>query len=181
MALSPKKKQIYLENLKRTNPQQYYAELAQQQADEARAANEKRYTESMGIYDQIISQYAPGGEYMKGAEAGLERQKTRDVATQVSQSISSGLFGTTVPATAGKRWEEDVGQPQRLKLEDVRTQAYAGALGQKAEAIERREDAYPDYSSISNMMTQAAQAPQQSQKGIWMSRLGGQPYFVPYK
>jgi hypothetical protein len=127
----------------------------QEAAEEARKANEERYAQAMKIYEDIEAMYAPGGAFGAGYEAELEATKKRDVASEVSQSISSGLFGTTVPTTAAKRWEETVGAPARLKLEDLRMGKYAEAMGAKAGLIERREDVYPDYSTIANLLMQS--------------------------
>lgn len=149
-----------------------YIKMAESQAAQARAANLQRYSQIQGIYDEIIARYQPGGGFMAGAEAGLEQQKGRDVASEVAQTISSGLYGTTVPSTAAKRWEMDVGAPQRLKLEDIRTQALSQAQVGKAGVIERREDTYPDYSMIAQLISQSAQtsqaAPRQRSYTDWM-------------
>jgi hypothetical protein len=138
---------------------QSYIDMATTQANEARAANLKRYDEMMGIYNQIAEQYSPTGTFGAGYKAELEATKKRDVASATSQSIESGLYGTSIPATAGAKWEETVGAPARLKLEDIRTERYAGALEKKAGAVERREDTYPDYSQIAQMLMQASARP----------------------
>jgi len=154
---------IHYEYLRPTASQfdvQSYIKKAESQAAEARAANLQRYSQMQGIYDEIVARYQPGGGFMAGAEAGIEQQKTKDVSSEIAQTVSSGLYGTTVPSTAAKRWEMDVGAPQRLKLEDIRTQALSQAQMQKAGAIERREDVYPDYSMIAQLMAQTAQQPQ---------------------
>jgi hypothetical protein len=139
------------------NDLESYIQQATNQANEARAANLKRYDEMMGIYNQIAEQYSPTGTFGAGYKAELEATKKRDVASATSQSIESGLYGTSIPATAGAKWEQETGATARLKLEDIRTERYASALGQKAGAIERREDTYPDYSQIAQMLMQTSQ------------------------
>jgi len=122
----------------------------------AAAANQRRYEQALAIYDEIINRYGPGGTFMAGAEAELERQKERDVAAEIAHSISAGMYGTTRPGTAGRRWEAEVGAPSRLKLEDIRMERLSQAQVGKAGAIERVEDAYPDYALMAGLMSQAA-------------------------
>ena len=131
----------------------------QQQQEGARLANEQRYQEAMELYGQIIEQYEPGGAFGAGYEAQLERTKTRDVAASQQALISGGLFGTSVTAGLPKKWEEEVGQPARLKLEDVRMGRYTEAVGAKAGLIERREDVGPDYATIAQLSMAAANRP----------------------
>jgi hypothetical protein len=127
--------------------------------EEARQRNLQRYEEAKGIYGEIEAMYAPGGTFGAGYEAQLATQKKRDVAAQVAQSVSSGLFGTTAPATAAKSWEETVGAPARLKLEDIRMEKLAEAKQAKAGLIERREDIYPDYGLLAGLISQGSQSP----------------------
>lgn len=111
--------------------------------EKANIANEKRYSQGMGIFDQLLKMYSPGGQFGKGFEAQIERTKEKDVASGAQSLVSSGLYNTTGTAGLGKAWEEDVGQPARLKLEDLRMGRYGDALTQKAGFIERREDIGP--------------------------------------
>lgn len=128
----------------------------QAKQDAANLANEQRYAEALSIYDEIITQYRPEGGFLRGAEAGLEKQKGREVAGQTQSLVSSGLFGTSITAGLGSKWEAEVGQPARLKLEDIRMGRLAEALQSKAGLVERREDVGPDYASIAALSAQAA-------------------------
>jgi len=123
----------------------------------AKSANIKRYQEALGIYDEIVGMYEPGGGFGAGYEAKLEQTKTRDVGTAIQQNISSGLYGVQTTGGAASRWEAEVGQPARLQLEDVRMGRYGEALKGKAGVIERREDTYPDMGLIASLYSQAAQ------------------------
>jgi len=127
--------------------------LSQFQAKEkeARASNLKRYEQAMSIYDQIIARSQPGGAFEKRALGEIERRKTKGVGQEMQQLISSGLFGTTTAATAGRRWEAEVGEPARMTLEDMMEQRVTGAQQAKAGFIERRQDPYPDYSMLANV------------------------------
>ena len=133
----------------------------QAKQDAANAANEKRYEEALALYGDIVEQYKPGGAFGAGFESTLERQKTKTVAGQTQQLVSSGLYGTSVTAGLGQKFEEEVGMPARLKLEDMRMGRYAEAVGQKAGLIERREDTGPDYGMIAQLSAQAASRPRQ--------------------
>lgn len=134
-------------------------EQFQQQEQAAKAANLQRYQAAMEIYDEIISRYRPGGEFGKAALGQLEARKVRDVGKETQQLISSGLYGTTTMAATGRRWEEAVGGPERLKLEDIQMQRLSEAQVGKAGFIERREDIGPDYGMIAQLASRAGQAP----------------------
>lgn len=128
----------------------------QAKQEAANLANEQRYAEALSIYDEIIGQYRPEGGFLTGAKAELEKQKGREVAGQTQSLVSSGLFGTSITAGLGQKWEAEVGQPARLKLEDIRMGRLAEALQSKAGLVERREDVGPDYASIAALSAQAA-------------------------
>ncbi len=104
----------------------------------------------MNLYDQIIGMY--GSDYGSGELAMLERQKTKDLAGAEQALVSSGLYGTTMTAGLPKKWEEEIGVPSRLKLEDVRKSALAGAYGAKAAAVQGIEYQPIDYSTIASLM-----------------------------
>jgi hypothetical protein len=140
--------------------------------DQANAAAFERENEIRGIFDDIVGTYAPGGSYLKGAEAMIDRQKQKYVGSATQNLISSGLFGSTMTAGLPGKFEEEIGMPSRLKLEDMRTQAYTGALGQKASFIERIEEQVPDYGLMANLTAQAQQ-PQQSLSSWLAETFGG--------
>jgi len=142
---------------------------ATERANEAAA---KRESEVRGLLDEIVGMYAPGGDFGAGYEAELARTKTQDLARGTQALISSGLYGTTMAAGLGTAWEEAVGAPSRLKLEDVRTQRYAEALGQKAGFIERIEDVSPSFELMAGLEQQAAAVPKQSLED-WLSETFG--------
>jgi hypothetical protein len=137
-------------------------EQLQAQKQAAKAANLKRYEQAMAIYDEIISRYRPGGEFGRAALGQLEKRKIRDVGKETQQLISSGLYGTTTMAATGRRWEESVGGPERLKLEDIQMQRLSEAQIGKAGFIERREDIGPDYGMIAQLASQVGAAPQRT-------------------
>jgi hypothetical protein len=121
---------------------------------EARAANEARYAEAKQIYDEIIGMFSPEGDFGKGLLAQLDRAKEKSVAQGSQALVSSGLYGTTQAAGLEKKFEEEVGAPARLQIESERIGKYTGALKDKAGMIERREDEYPDYNMIAQLVRQ---------------------------
>jgi len=84
------------------------------------------------VLDKIIKQYQPGGDFGKGELALLGRAKTKAMAGVGQQLVGAGLAGTTAGAGATQRWEEEIGMPARLKLEDVRTERLVQAMLAKA-------------------------------------------------
>lgn len=119
-------------------------------------ANVQRYKEGIGLHDENIAQFLPGGSFGAGMEAQLERAATKSVAQSQQSLVSSGLQGTTTAANIRKKWEEDVGTPARLQMEDIKAQKLAAARAEKAGFIERRQDIGPDYSTIASLAKTAA-------------------------
>ena len=97
--------------------------------------------EIIKLLNDIIARYKPGGEFGKPEEALLKRAKTKSLAETGQALVSSGLGGTTIGAGAGRKWEEEVGMPSRLQLEDIRSQRLTGAMGAKAGYLERGQAA----------------------------------------
>lgn len=137
-------------------------------AAQARQANLQRYEQGMGLWDEIIQQYQPGGGFGAGAMAAYERGKTKAVGAGMQQLVSSGLANTTVAATIGKKYEEEVGTPFRLQLQDVQSQRLTEAQAGKAGFIERRTDQYPDAGMAAGLGQQAGYA-----QGIQAGGYGG--------
>jgi len=126
---------------------------------EANRRNEERYRQALEEYDKIIQMYSPGGAFGKGFEAQLERGRIKSLAQGTQALVSSGLYGTTMQAGLGKKFEEEVATPARLQLEDLRMQRLAGARQARAGLIERREDVAPSYALMAQLAAQAAAAP----------------------
>lgn len=126
-------------------------QISAQQAS-AKQANLQRYAEIMDIYNKVIARAQPGGAFEKAGLAQIETAKTKGVGQEMQQMISSGMYGTTTAAGVGRGWEAEVGAPARLRLEDIMQQRLTTAQLGKAGAIERREDVYPDYNALLQML-----------------------------
>ena len=137
----------------------------EQMTQDVNAANKEREKEIRGIMDEIIQMYQPGGAYGAGTEAMLNRQKQKDIASATGSLVSSGLFGTTLTAGLPKKWEEEIGVPSRMKLEDVRYGALTSALQAKAQFIENIQNEFPDYGMLSQLYAQGAATPTFSTSG----------------
>jgi len=122
---------------------------------EANRRNEERYRQALEEYDKIIQMYSPGGAFGKGFEAQLERGRIKSLAQGTQALVSSGLYGTTMQAGLGKKFEEEVATPARLQMEDIRMQRLAGARQARAGLIERREDVAPSYALMAQLVQQA--------------------------
>ena len=128
----------------------------------AEQATKKRENEIRSLFDEIISMYKPGGSYGAGTEAMLGREKQKYLGSAMQNLISSGMYGSTMTAAMPKKFEEEVGMPTRAKLEDLRYDRLASALGQKASFVERIEDQTPSYELMAGLQQQASAQPQQS-------------------
>ena len=129
---------------------------ARKATEEARAANEKRYQEALGLTDQMMALYGP--DFQKGAEAELVRAKQQSVDQGMNALIQSGLGATGGAASLATAWEQSVGSEARLKLEDLIAQNKAAALQSKINVIASKEDMYPDYAQIYSGAAGAAAA-----------------------
>lgn len=124
------------------------------QASSARTANLERYNQAMDIYSNIEKMYAPGGQLETRGMEMIESQRNKDLAYSAQSGVSSGLSQTTRQQYASKRWTEDVGAPALQDLQYKSQASLAGAMGQRAGFIERREDEYPDYGMIAQLTSQ---------------------------
>jgi len=78
------------------------------------------------------AQYAPGGGFGKGTEAGLERGRVKAMASGMQGLVGAGLAGTTMAGGLGLRYEEEVAAPTRAGVEGLRAQAISGIEMQQA-------------------------------------------------
>jgi hypothetical protein len=124
---------------------------------EARQANEQRYQQGMGILDQAIQRYQPGGSFGAGAMAQYEQGKTQAMAQGMQSLVNSGLSNTTMAAGMPLAYEQEVGTPFRLQLNDMRMQNLTDAEKNKTDFISAREDPYPDFGMFANLAMQAGQ------------------------
>lgn len=127
------------------------SQIGAQQAS-AQRANLQRYAQMMEIYNRQIARAQPGGAFEKRGLAEIETARTRGVGREMQQMISGGMYGTTTAAGVGRGWEAEVGAPARLRLEDIMEQRLSAAELGKAGAIERREDVYPNYGALLQML-----------------------------
>ncbi len=123
----------------------------QQQQESANAANEQRFQQGLEIFDRIIKQQETGDVSEKAIEAAISRGSTKAVAQGTQSLVSSGLASTTQAAGLGKKFEEEVGVPARLRAADIRQQRLNQARRDKAGFIERREDIGPSFSDIAGL------------------------------
>ena len=120
--------------------------------EDTNAATKARETETRGILDEIVGMYREGGAYGQGVEASLGREKTQAMATGTQSLISSGLYNTTGLAGLSGKFEEEVGAPTRMKLEDLRMDKLSSALGQKAQFVTDIQNTQPDYKLLASLL-----------------------------
>lgn len=88
-------------------------------------------------FREAIAQYEPGGGFGKGVEAGLERGRTKALASGMQSMVSAGLAGTTAAAGIGKKYEEEVAAPTRAGVESERAQRISQLKAALATAEQR--------------------------------------------
>ena len=96
---------------------------------------------AMSAIQKAIAYYQEGGGFGKGAEAALERSRTKAVASGGQSLVSAGLAGTTMMAGLGKKFEEEVGMPTRARVEETRAGAISGLEMAKAQIIQGATEA----------------------------------------
>ena len=126
---------------------------------------------ALAAYQKAIAQYQPGGGFMKGIEAGLERGRTKSMASGMQSLVSSGLSNTTTAAGLGKKYEEEVGAPTRAGAESQRVQGlaslYASLGGAEQGAYEGSAGRGLGYAQLG-----ASQSAQAGQLGLGYAQLG---------
>jgi hypothetical protein len=137
----------------------------QTQADAANQANEQRYSQGMGIFDQLVGMYQPGGSFGQGMMGQYQQVKEQALASQYQGMVSSGLANTTTAAGMNSAYEQRVGTPFRMQLADLMTEKLSGAMQAKAGFIERREDVPPSPELMANLVTQAEAGPDTNGSG----------------
>ena len=140
----------------------YSSYLAQQRPTLTKGASK--------AWKTAIAQYAPGGGFGEGVEAGLERGRVKSVSSGMQSLVSSGLAGTTMAAGLGKKFEEEVADPARARVESTRAQAIsnlqAGYAGAQQRGYETAEDrALRQRLSSQQISSQEGMAGQQLQYG----------------
>jgi len=154
----------------------------QKQQQQAREATQKRLDDILKTYDEVIAKYQPGGEYMRGLEAQLEREREKTMAAGMQNLVGRGLSGTTLGQTQAMQFAEDVAAPTRARMEDIRMDKLVEAMTGKAGVLERVEDVGPDPGLVAQLSMQAAAAPItrassfQPRGGLdWLSAPAGTP------
>jgi hypothetical protein len=122
----------------------------------AEAANKLRETEIRNLYSDIIARYGPEGSFGAGYEAEIEQAKKKSIAEGTQAAVSGGLAnivgGRQAIGNLGKTFEQEVGAPARLKLEDLRAEKLSGAQQDFASFIERISDTGPDLNLIAQLL-----------------------------
>lgn len=143
----------------------------QEEAEAAKAANLARYEQGLGIHEQLVGEFGAGGTMETAAMQRYGQQKQTDIAAQMQQAVSSGMYGTTRPSTYGTAYEQEVGVPYKLQLADIMAQRKAEAMRGQAGFIERREDIPPDPALMAGMVERAAARPEEeaAPTSLWTS------------
>lgn len=128
----------------------------QRQQRQAREATQKRLDDILKMYDEVIAKYQPGGEYMRGLEAQLEREREKTMAAGMQNLVGRGLSGTTLGQTQAMQFAEDVAAPTRARMEDIRMDKLVEAMTGQAGVLERVEDVGPDPALVGQLAMAAA-------------------------
>lgn len=75
---------------------------------------------------RAMAYYKPGGGFGKGVEAAIGRSRKKALALGMQSLVSAGLAGTTVGASLGKKFEEEVAMPILARVEEERARALSG-------------------------------------------------------
>jgi len=89
-------------------------------------------TKPSDIYAQMKALYAPGGSYLSGIQAQLDRLGKQSVAKGMSNLVSSGLAGTSVAGGLANAFAEDVAAPRLAQAETERIGRLTDIMGQEA-------------------------------------------------
>jgi len=143
----------------------------------ANARNQARLNQATALYDSIIAQNE-GGEkapLMAQVNSQLALGGRRAMSAGMQSLVSAGLAGTSVAASLGNKYEEEVAAPARLQALDTIAQRLSAAKIGKANLLEGVQESGPDPSLVGNL-TQAANAGGSNYGGYGQSLTGNQGY-----
>lgn len=83
------------------------------------------YEEALAALQRAKALYEPGGGYGKGVEAAIARGRKKAVSVGAQELVGAHLAGTTMVGGLGTRYEEEVGMPARMGVEEERARALA--------------------------------------------------------
>jgi len=118
----------------------------------ANKANEARYQQGLGIYDNIIKNFQ-SGTYGAGERASIAQRQKEGTASGMQQLASSGLYNTTIAPSIQARYADQAGK-ETMALNDKITQQVSQAQKDKADFIANRNDVGPDTGQMGNLLTQ---------------------------
>jgi len=93
-----------------------------------------------GLYQQALDLYKPGGSYLKGIQAMLERLGTKSQASGFQNLARAGLGNTSMIGGLANRFAEETAAPQLAGAESQRNQSMADILMQMAQFEGNRPD-----------------------------------------
>ena len=169
-----------------TDYDKYIAQITKA-GEESRLSNLSRRDQITQIYNSIIKRYESGGSFGRGYESLIEARKVKDVSRSESRDIDLGFFGLR---NRGQEFESAVGEPARLKLEDIRMERLSGAQTGLAGFLERINEPGPDYSLLAQLSSTQGQASVPSGGGSsyggykplpTLAGRGGGPSYAPGK
>jgi hypothetical protein len=155
-------------------PNVYGSYQSQQQA--ANAANEARYQQGLGLWNNIVAAYKPGGSFGQAAMASYQQGKQQSLASAAQNLVSSGLYNSTATAGLAPKYEQQVGNQFRLNLADAQTQAYTNALQSAAQWIYNKNEQAPNTGQMAGLMKGTANRPNTSQASKMFGEFGQDPF-----
>jgi hypothetical protein len=110
----------------------------------ANMANELRYQQGLGLWNNIAAKFDIGGSYMQGAMQSYEQGKLSAMSSLAQNMVNSGIYNTSTMGSANARYEKDVGSTYRKQIEDERIRQSANALQGAAQFIASKNEVAPD-------------------------------------
>ena len=132
-----------------------YNNRALQQAYELREA---RNAPVMQAFDAASATYQPGGGYMAGIEAALDRLAKKSVASGMSNLVGSGLAGTTQAGGLYNRFAEETAAPTLAQAQSEASQQLSNINLQKASFLGSQQPL-----SLTTIMGKMSGSPQGTQ------------------
>lgn len=129
---------------------QSYLEQLQALQEQANAANEARYQETLGGYKDVVSSLEGMGEQ---AAEDIQTRYQRQAAQGEQDLVSRGLAGSTQLGAMRRGYMEDAEAEQRRLDESLRSQL-AGYKTNTLNFMERKNETGPDMSSVLNYLYQ---------------------------
>lgn len=124
----------------------------------------------LGVIEEAIKGYRPGGEFAKSREEQLAEKRATVIPQMQSQLVGRGLTGTTVGMAIPTTFEQEVAKPFQTETELLRSQRLMESIMAKAGIMQTQR--------AQDIQVQLAQQQMDLQKQLQTGQITSQEYLA---